>query len=269
VIGAGALSVGDVAMAALLLLANGLISIAFRLGLERGMVVAGLRMVLQLAAVGYVLQVVFRQSSAVWTMSLALLMVAVAAHEACARQSLPIAKPASLALSAGTLLLVGSFTAMYVTSAVLRVEPWYSARVFLPILGMILGNALTGMALAFETLTQTASSGRGGLEARLALGHPRFEAMREPIRRALTTAMMPVINSMTVAGVVALPGMMTGQILAGVEPIEAAKYQIMIMFAIAGASSLAVAAAAVGGVLLITDRRGRLRLDRLSRKTPD
>ena len=76
--------------------------------------------------------------------------------------------------------------------------------------------------------------------------------------------MMPIVNAMAVAGVVSLPGMMTGQILAGVDPAEAAKYQIMIMFAIAGSSALAIIAAAVGGVWLLSDDRARLRLDRLT-----
>ena len=74
---------------------------------------------------------------------------------------------------------------------------------------------------------------------------------------------MPILNMMSAAGVVALPGMMTGQILAGVEPMDAAKYQIMILFVIAGSTALAVIATALGAVRLLTDNRDRLRLDRL------
>ena len=74
---------------------------------------------------------------------------------------------------------------------------------------------------------------------------------------------MPILNAMAVAGVVSLPGMMTGQILAGADPVEAAKYQIMIMFAIAGSTAFAVLLAALGGTWLLSDERQRLRLDRL------
>ena len=74
---------------------------------------------------------------------------------------------------------------------------------------------------------------------------------------------MPILNAMAVTGIVSLPGLMTGQILAGVDPVEAAKYQIMIMFALSGATALAVLAAGIGGVWLLTDDRQRLRLDRL------
>ena len=75
--------------------------------------------------------------------------------------------------------------------------------------------------------------------------------------------MMPLLNTMSVAGIVTLPGMMTGQILAGADPAEAAKYQIMIMFVLSGAAGLGALAAAYAGVLLLTDARHRLRLDRL------
>ena len=87
--------------------------------------------------------------------------------------------------------------------------------------------------------------------------------MGETLRLALRTGLMPILNAMAASGIVSLPGMMTGQILAGVDPIEATKYQIMIMFLIAGATALGVVIAGYAGVLLITDNRHRLRLDRL------
>lgn len=80
--------------------------------------------------------------------------------------------------------------------------------------------------------------------------------------------MLPIMSMMATAGIVAIPGMMTGQILAGAEPGEAAKYQIMILFLIAGATGLAVLSAAFGSVLLMTDERHRLRLERLQSNAP-
>lgn len=257
------LSYIDLTLAAVLILANGMISVAFKLGLERQLGWAALRMVLQLGAIGYVLKLVFTAASPLLTLFCALVMIAVAGYEVLSRQTDRIAGWLSAGLGAGTLLVVGMLSTIYVTLGVIGTAPWYSPRVFLPILGMILGNALTGVALALETLTQTAKSERAGIEARLALGHSRMQALDGPMKRALRTAMMPILNSMAVSGIVALPGMMTGQILAGVDPVEAAKYQIMIMFAIAGSTALAVLAAAVGGIRLITDDRERLRLDRL------
>ena len=257
------LTLADLYLAALLIIFNGAISIAFRLGLERSLAWSAVRMVLQLAAVGYTLKLVFAETSVVWTTVIALIMIAIAGYEVIARQSSPIAGLWSLGLGTATLLLVGTFTTLFVVSGVIGSEPWYAPRVFLPILGMILGNALTGVALALETLTQTAQSERAAIEARLALGHSRFQAFEKPLQRALRTALMPILNAMAVAGVVALPGMMTGQILAGVDPVEAAKYQIMIMFALSGATAFAVLLAAIGGMWLLSDDRQRLRLDRL------
>jgi putative ABC transport system permease protein len=190
-----------------------------------------------------------------------LVMAGVAGHEIWARQSNKVHGWRTFGLGAGSVLFVGLLASMYVVAFLIGLEPWYTPRVFLPILGMIFGNALTGVALALETLTQGARTERKGIEARLALGASRYQALEVVLRRALKTALMPMINAMAVSGIVALPGMMTGQILSGVDPVEAAKYQIMIMFAIAGATALAVFAATFGGVRLLTDSRHRLRVE--------
>lgn len=258
-----ALAPSDLILAALLVLANGLVSLAFRLDLERTLLISAVRMVVQLGAIGFILQLLFVQTSVVWTLAAAAVMIAAAGYEAVARQTDRVKGWLTHGLGGATMLVVGLAATTYVSALVIGSEPWYAPRVFLPILGMVLGNALTGVALALDTLTQTVKSERQIVDARLAMGHEPFKAFEGALRRSLNTALMPILNAMAVSGIVSLPGMMTGQILAGVDPIEAAKYQIMIMFAIGGATSLAVLAAAMGGVYLLTDRRGRLRLDRL------
>jgi putative ABC transport system permease protein len=127
---------------------------------------------------------------------------------------------------------------------------------------MVLGNTLTSISLALQTLNEGAERERSAIEARIALGATRLEAFSGLLRQSLRTATTPLLNSMAVAGVVTLPGMMAGQILAGADPNEAAKYQIMILFVLAGASGLGAFAAALGSVFLMTDARHRLRLDR-------
>ncbi len=131
---------------------------------------------------------------------------------------------------------------------------------------MMLGNTLAGTSLVLDTLTQGVVRERGAIEARIALGATRFEALDQVLRRALTTALMPILSSMAATGLVTLPGMMTGQILSGIDPISAAKYQVVIMFLISGATGLAVLGAGLGAVLLLTDDRHRLRTERLERK---
>src|SRR3569623_2692060 len=114
----------------------------------------------------------------------------------------------------------------------LRVEPWYSPQYAIPLLGMILGNTLNGISLGLDRLGGELSGRRAPVEALLALGATRWEAARGPIRQAVRTGLIPTINAMMVVGIVSLPGMMTGQILAGADPVEAVKYQIVMMFLI-------------------------------------
>jgi putative ABC transport system permease protein len=133
---------------------------------------------------------------------------------------------------------------------------------------MILGNCMTGIALGLHTLTTSLVSRRASVEAQLMLGATRWDATALVSREALRSALMPTINSMSATGLVSLPGMMTGQILGGVPPAEAVKYQILVMFLIAGGTGLGAVAAVLGGVYRLTDGRHRLRLDRIAAVKP-
>jgi putative ABC transport system permease protein len=258
------LSALDLALAALLLIINGVISLAFGLRLETSLAIAAVRMGVQLGAVGFVLNFVFAQASPLWTVLIALAMVLVAGTELVQRQERRFAGWWAYGLGNMTLLLVGGLATLYAVAVVIGPQPWYAPRYVLPILGMVLGNTLTSVSLALQTLTEGAERERAAIEARIALGATRFEAFAIVLRRSIRTAITPLLNTMSVAGIVTLPGMMTGQILAGADPAEAAKYQIMIMFVLTGASGLGALAAVFGGVLLLTDARHRLRLDRLA-----
>lgn len=262
-----ALDTWDLVLAAALILLNAAISWGFRLGLGRTLAFNAVRMVIQLALVGYVLGWIFAQSSPLWTLLAALIMIAVAGYEIRARQSRRFKGARTYLLGSGTLLFVGTLSTFYAVAVIIGPEPWYHPRYILPVLGMVLGNAMTGIALTLNTLTESASRDRMIIEARLALGQDRFTAMGDTLRQALRTGMMPILNAMAATGVVSLPGMMTGQILAGLDPVEAANYQIMIMFAIASATALGIVIAGYTAVMLLTDERHRLRLDRLETET--
>jgi len=134
--------------------------------------------------------------------------------------------------------------------ALVRVQPWYSPHYAIPLVGMILGNTLNGIALGLDRLGSELNARRAEVESLLALGATRWEAAREPVRQAIRTGMIPIINAMMVVGIVSLPGMMTGQLLAGVDPIQAVKYQIVIMFLIASGTALGTV-----GVVLLSYRR--------------
>lgn len=257
------LNIADLALAASLILINGAVSWAFALGLERTLIVNAVRMTVQLALIGFVLKWIFEQTSPLWTLGLALIMVLVAGYEIVSRLSRRPKGIEAYLLGSGTLLVVGTLATTFALAGIIGPDPWYQPRYVLPILGMVLGNAMTGIALTASTLLETAARDRAAIEARLALGADRFTAISATLRLALKTGLMPILNAMAASGIVALPGMMTGQILAGLDPIEATKYQIMIMFLIAGATALGVVIAGYGTVALLTDARHRLRLDRL------
>jgi putative ABC transport system permease protein len=135
-------------------------------------------------------------------------------------------------------------------TAIVQADPWYLPQYAIPFLGMILGNTLTGISLGLDRFGEALTTGRDAVEMRLTLGATRWEAALPAIREAVRTGMIPILNSMTVAGLVSLPGMMTGQLLSGVDPVEAVKYQIVIMFVIASATALGTV-----GVVLLSYRR--------------
>lgn len=257
------LDIVDLALAASLILINGAVSWAFALGLERTLLINTIRMTVQLALIGFVLKWIFLQTSPVWTVALSLLMVLVAGYEIISRLSRRPKGLSAYVMGSGTLLFVGTLATAFAVVGIIGPDPWYQPRYVLPILGMILGNAMTGISLTISTLLETASRERNAIEARLSLGADRFSALGGTLRLALKTGLMPIINAMAASGIVSLPGMMTGQILAGLDPIEATKYQIMIMFLIAGSTALGVVIAGYAAVTIITDNRHRLRLDRL------
>jgi putative ABC transport system permease protein len=115
---------------------------------------------------------------------------------------------------------------------------------------MLLHNTLTGVSLGLDRFTTDLAARRDHVETLLALGATRWEAARRPIQQAVRTGMVPTINTMMVIGLVSLPGMMTGQLLSGVDPLDAVKYQIVIMFLIAAGTSLGTV-----GVVLLGYRR--------------
>ncbi len=256
------LSYIDMALAALLVVANGAISYFYRLKLEKSLAIAVLRMMVQLAAVALVLRFIFQQVSPWWSMAFALVMAGGAMLEIVMRQQYRFKSIAPLLLTASPAFIAGLLTT-FIALAVIGPDPWYAPRFLLPILGMLTGNTLSGVSLVLDALTSSAQRERNVIEARIALGASRREAFGDILRRSLRTGLMPVMNAMAAAGIVSLPGMMTGQILAGIDPLEAAKYQILIMFLIAGATAIAVVASALAAVHFLTDDRHRLRLDYL------
>ncbi len=251
------------ALAGLLLVINAALSLALQLGLARQLIVAAARMIVQLMLVGLVLTTLFALTSPLWTGLAALAMVLFAGREIMARQERRLAGLWAYGLGTACMLVAASLVTVFALATQVKPEPWYDPRYALPLLGMILGNTMTGISLGLHTLATGLVRERLGVEAQLSLGATRHQALLPVTRAALRSALMPIVNAMAATGLVALPGMMTGQILAGVDPLQAVRYQILIMFLIAGGTGLGAMAAVLAGGLRLTDARHRLRLDRL------
>lgn len=220
----------DMSVTSVLLLAVLLLSRMERLDLERAFLHASARTVVQLVLSGYVIERVFSLGS--WYLVLALLsaMSFVAAHEGAKRLSKKLTGAPAMtwfAIFAGT-----SVNTFVVTEMILKVEPWWDPRYLVPLAGMIMGNALNSGSLAGERFASDLKGRTAEVETLLSLGFSSKEAVAEIKRNAVRSALIPTFNSMLTVGIVALPGMMTGQILGGASLTTAVKYQIIVMFMI-------------------------------------
>ena len=186
-------------------------------------VYATFRMLIQLMLIGYVLVYLFRTDRSVIIAAVLLVMLSVAGWIAMR----PIKKKTFQAYARTLLAIgVGSIpTLLLVTQGVLVLDPWFMPRYMIPLAGMIIAGSMNAVSLAVERYQSEMERGCTYLQARQAAVH---------------AALIPSINALFAVGLVSLPGMMTGQILSGVSPLIAAKYQIMVMSMLFGASGIAV-----------------------------
>ena len=247
--------------ASALIVINMVVSFSLQLGLTKDLWIASVRMVSQLLLVGYVLEWIFTLQSPQWVLLVALLMTITAGNAAVNRTRRRfdnIYWNCFISIFTSAALVTG-----LTIEAIIHVHPWYNPQYLIPLLGMILGNAMTGTSLALDRFMEDLTSNREKVEALLALGATRWEAARESVKEALRTGMIPTINSMMVMGIVSLPGMMTGQILAGASPTDAVRYQIVIIFAIAAGTSLATMSIVMLAFRILFSPEHQLQIERL------
>jgi putative ABC transport system permease protein len=219
-----------------------------RLYLAREITIAAARAGIQLAAVGAILLLVFRHTglagAAGWLATMVLIAGQVAARRA---RGLPRALPvATAAIAAGTAATVGTLLILGVISP----QP----RVVIPVGGMVVSGAMTAAAVTLIRLREEAAAGRPAIEARLCLGQPAAQAFAPHLHAALRTALIPAIDATKTVGLISLPGAMTGLILAGVSPLTAIRYQIVVMWMLLAAAALAsLTAARLAGHALFDD----------------
>ncbi len=254
-------------IAACLVIALALLSVRMELGLGRQIIVAGIRTTVQLLLIGLVLKALFANVHVLWLILMAIVMLIAAGREVMRRQGRRFKGWWGFGMGTVSMFISSFSITLLALTVVIDLSPWYRPQYAIPLLGMMLGNTMTGISISLDQLTRSSMEKKSVIEARLMLGQDSAQAIQDIRRDSIRSGLIPIINAMTVAGIVSLPGTMTGQILAGAPPFEAVKYQILIMFLIASGTGFGTMCAVWLGSRRLFDERQRLRLDRLRKKT--
>ncbi len=206
---------------------------------EKELFISSLRMTIQLILTGYLLVYLFNTSSPLYTILILVAMEVFSVHtiikRAKGKLSSKLKQIIALSMIAGTVSCL-----LYFLLVVVRINPWYDPRYFIPIAGMLIGNSMTGISLGVNRLIDGMQTHKTLVEGALMLGATPKIAAKQIVDNAFDSAILPTINSMVGMGIVFLPGMMTGQILSGTSPVTAIEYQIAIMLGILGSVALTV-----------------------------
>jgi len=222
-----------------LLIASSLVAVSLlfsyyqKLGLEKETIISVGRAIIQLVLVGYILEYIFGQKNPAFTTGLLVLMTFNAAYNA-AKRGKNIRKGLQIsfiAISLGTIITLS----VLLFSGSIQYEPFQ----IIPIGGMIISNAMIALGLCYRQLSTEFVDKREEVETKLALGADILPASIEILKGSIRTGMLPTIDSAKTLGIVSLPGMMTGLILAGVSPIMAIRYQLMVTFMMLSTTAIA------------------------------
>lgn len=201
------------------------------LELEGQFLIASGRAILQLLVVGYVIALIFALNNPLAVLGLLGMMITIASIVARNRIGKKI--KGLFPIVGGSLVISSALTLGYVLVLIIQPERWYDPQYLIPLTGMILGNAMNSASLAGERLSSLIEQNRLSVETYLCLGATPSQAISSYQREAIRAGLIPTLNQMMVVGLVSLPGMFTGQVLAGGDPLNAASYQILILFMIA------------------------------------
>ncbi|WP_027846815.1 ABC transporter permease [Mastigocoleus testarum] len=202
-----------------------------KLGLELKFAIATGRTLLQVVVLGYILDIVFTLHS-MWAV-LAMLAVMLSIAAIIARNRIEQKNPFMLPLVWVSMLFSSTVAIMYINLLIIQPKVWFEPQYLIPIAGMILASAMNAAAIAGERLVKTINSSQQEIETHLSLGASPQQAIRQYRQEAIRAGLIPSINQMTIIAMIAIPTFFSGQLLSGVNPREAASYQILIVFAIA------------------------------------
>lgn len=224
------LSLFDIAIASGLLALVVMVAWRMQLGNGKTIVIAGIRTVVQLSLIGWVLVYIFANQQWYAVLPILSIMILIAGSTAKKRIKRPY-----IGLTQDILLAIAipsGLITLFTMLLILQIDPWYKPQYIIPFLGLLLGNSLTAISLTCERLINSFYEKQLLIESKQSLSASQSEVCQEFVQSAINQGMLPTINSMMVVGLVSLPGMMTGQILAGADPSQAARYQILTMFVI-------------------------------------
>lgn len=211
-------------------------SFVYHLGLNRDITVGTVRTFAQLFLMGYALTFIFQLNNLWFTLGIFAVMAISASFIVRGRVK---EKQVSYMLPTFLTMFISYFvTALFVSGLIIGVTPWWEPRYFLPIGGMVIGNSMSALAIALERLFREMRQQKDLIETKLCLGADYREASSEMFKNAVTAGMIPSINAMMGVGLVFIPGMMSGQILAGADPLQAIRYQIVIMLMLVGSTAI-------------------------------
>ncbi|KAJ2883829.1 hypothetical protein IWW38_005499, partial [Coemansia aciculifera] len=229
-----------------------------RLKLEKQIIIAGARCFVQLTVLGLVLKQVFATENPLYVLAMICVLGGLAAMEVSKWRSKRTVKGLywiAFVSIFGSAMLVGLLGATFA----MNFDPVLKASKFIPIMGMVLGNTLIGVSLGTDSVLASVDTRRDSLESMLCFGASRWEAVRPIAAEAARTAMLPSITSASITGLIAIPGMMSGQILGGASVMDAAKYQQIILFLIMASVALGTAMSVIAVSFVVIDGRPMLR----------
>jgi len=205
-----------------------------RLGVGKELLISALRSFVQLMAVGYVIQFVFDLEGLPYQILLLLAMTTVASFTARGRAK---GVKGAFALSFISILAgVASTVGVMLALGIIDTSPIY----LIPLGGIMIGNCMNAVSLGLDRMASEAKDKRGRIEAALSLGASPQKAIEGMVRKSVRASLIPIMNTMKVIGLVHLPGAMTGMLIAGAEPVEAARIQLIVMYMITASVSIAV-----------------------------
>ncbi|MEI7027922.1 ABC transporter permease [Paenibacillus sp. y28] len=209
-----------------------LISMWQKLGLEKEVFIGTIRSAVQLLLVGYVLQFVFQADHPLLLLVIVAIMIVVATWNAAKRgrgvRGVMVRVGAAIACTETVVM------SLLLGLGIIEAAPQY----MIPLSGMVIGSAMVVSGLFLNQMKREMDSARGEIEALLALGATPRQAIQDALKRSVKASMIPTIDGMKTIGLVQLPGMMTGMIVAGADPVEAVRYQILIVFSLSASAAL-------------------------------